>query len=170
LFDNLRRSLVPAALTLLLLLGWNVLPQAGFWTLTVIAILVIPWAAVVVLDLLRKPAEVLARQHLGSVAGLAGRHAAQTLLAVAFLSFEAVVYLDAIARTAWRMLVTRRRLLEWNPSASDDPASRRSMWIAPVIAAATAILLALSNPYALPFAAPILLLWLASPLIAWWVG
>ena len=28
LFDNLRRSLVPAALTLLLLLGWTVLPHA----------------------------------------------------------------------------------------------------------------------------------------------
>jgi cyclic beta-1,2-glucan synthetase len=170
LFDNLRRSLVPAALTLLLLLGWSVLPQAASWTLTVVAILVIPWGAVVVLDLLRKPAEVLPRQHLGAVGDLAGRHAAQTLLALAFLPFEAVVHLDAITRTAWRMLVTRRRLLEWNPSASDDAASQRSMWIAPVIAAATATLLALSNPSALPFAAPILLLWLASPVIAWWVG
>ena len=33
LFDNLRRSLVPPALTLLLLLGWTVLPHAWLWTL-----------------------------------------------------------------------------------------------------------------------------------------
>jgi len=32
LFDNLRRSLVPAALTLLLLLGWTLLVPAWFWT------------------------------------------------------------------------------------------------------------------------------------------
>jgi cyclic beta-1,2-glucan synthetase len=30
--DNLRRSLVPAALTLLLLLGWTMLPSPWFWT------------------------------------------------------------------------------------------------------------------------------------------
>ncbi|MFZ3121748.1 MAG: hypothetical protein WA104_00020, partial [Thermodesulfovibrionales bacterium] len=35
IFDNLRRSLVPSALTLLLLLGWTVLPSAWFWTLSV---------------------------------------------------------------------------------------------------------------------------------------
>ena len=32
LMDNLRRSLVPVALTLLLLLGWMALPDAWFWT------------------------------------------------------------------------------------------------------------------------------------------
>ena len=33
IFDNLRRSLVPAALTVLLLLGWTVLSPFWFWTL-----------------------------------------------------------------------------------------------------------------------------------------
>ena len=45
LFDNLRRSLVPAGLTLLLLLGWTVLPHAWLWTLAVIAILLLPAAS-----------------------------------------------------------------------------------------------------------------------------
>ena len=35
IFDNLRRSLVPAALTLLLLLGWAVLSPPWLWTLAV---------------------------------------------------------------------------------------------------------------------------------------
>ena len=68
LFDNLRRSLVPAALTLLLLLGWTVLPHAWLWTLVVIAILLLPSASAFVLDLLRKPDEVLLRQHLAATA------------------------------------------------------------------------------------------------------
>src|SRR6185436_8499505 len=38
IFDNLRRSLVPAALTLLLLIGWAVLQPAYFWSLTVLVI------------------------------------------------------------------------------------------------------------------------------------
>ena len=125
LFDNLRRSLVPAALTLLLLLGWTVLPHAWLWTLAVIAILLLPSASAFVLDLLRKPDEVLLRQHLAATASVAGRHAAQAVLTLAFLPYEATVNLDAIARTAWRMLVTHRRLLEWNPSAGDEPDRRR---------------------------------------------
>ena len=40
--DNLRRSLVPAALTFLLLLGWTVLPTAWFWSVTVVGIIFIP--------------------------------------------------------------------------------------------------------------------------------
>ena len=60
--------------------------------------------------------------------------------------------LDAIVRTLWRMLVTRRRLLEWTavePTARQRDrtgAARRpirAMWIAPALALATAALLAL---------------------------
>jgi hypothetical protein len=141
LFDNLRRSLVPAALTATLLLGWTVLPHAGLWTLVVLAVLALPSASAVALDFLRKPAGMRLHQHLVAAAATAGRHAAQIVLALAFLPYEATVNLDAIARTAWRMLVSRRRLLQWNPSADDDVAG--SMWIAPVIAGATALVITL---------------------------
>ena len=185
LFDNLRRSLVPAGLTLLLLLGWTVLPHAWLWTLAVIAVLLLPAASAFVLDLLRKPDEVLLRQHLAATASVAGRHVAQTVLTLAFLPYEASVNLDAIARTAWRMLVTHRRLLEWNPSANELPdrrdrdeppgrselaASVSSMWIAPVIATASAIRVGATAPSALALAGPILLLWFVAPGIAWWIS
>ncbi len=42
LLDNLRRSLVPAGLTILLLLGWTVLAAPLFWTLSVFGIILIP--------------------------------------------------------------------------------------------------------------------------------
>ena len=80
-------------------------------------------------------------------------------------------------RTGWRILITHKRLLEWNPSgdrsaraASDLVASFQTMWIAPVIAVAAAIYLALSRPAALALAGPILGLWFASPAIAWWIS
>jgi len=181
LIDNLRRSLVPAALTVLLLLGWTVLSPAWLWTLAVIGIMLIAPLCALILDLLRKPAEVLLRQHFAAVAHSASRHFAQWLFELACLPYEAFFSLDAIVRTCWRMVVTHRRLLEWNPSSEADrespqrgknelAASFRAMWVAPALAAAAAIYLAVSNPAVLTVAGPILLLWFASPAIAWWIS
>ncbi len=179
LFDNLRRSLVQAALVLLLLLGWTVLPDAWLWTSLVIGIMLVPSLCGSLVELMRKPDEVLLRQHLAAVAHSASRHLTQVAFELACLPYEAFYSLDAIARTAWRMLVAGRGLLEWNPSGATDgapargrrgdfAASCRSMWVAPAIAAAAAIHLAAARPAALALAAPILLLWFASPAIAWW--
>ncbi len=185
LFDNLRRSLIPAILTLLLLLGWTVLPHAWWWTLAVIAILLLPALCAFILDLLRKPDEVLLRQHLAATASAASRHVAQATLTLAFLPHEATVNLDAILRTAWRMLVTQRRLLEWNPSAADQRDRRhgddttgrsefatsiKAMGIGPLIATAMAILMIAYVPSELTQAAPVLFLWFVSPGIAWWIS
>ncbi|MBI5860773.1 MAG: cyclic beta 1-2 glucan synthetase [Rhodocyclales bacterium] len=181
LFDNLRRSLVPAALTLLLLLGWTVLPSAWLWTLSVIGILLLPSLCALILDMFRKPGEVLLRQHLAAVARSASRHFMQLAFELACLLYEAFFSLDAIVRTIWRMRVTRRRLLEWNPSSEVDResirrgrnslvASFRSMWIAPAMAATVAIYLAIVNLVVLVVAGPILLLWFTSPAIAWWIS
>ena len=121
----------------------------SLWTLVVIVVVLLPWVCAVVLEAWSKPDEALPKQHLAATTAVAGRNAAQTLLTLAFLPYEAIVNLDAIARTCWRMLVTHRRLLEWNPSAMEDPerrsagsvprrtglfASVRSMWFVPAIA------------------------------------
>ena len=160
IFDNLRRSLVPAALTLLLLLGWTVLPSAWFWTLSVIGIILIPSLISSVLDVLQKPGDVTLGQHLAAAVRSAGRSLAQAIFTLVCLPYEAFFSLDAIVRTAWRMLITHRRLLEWNPSGDPDRDGRtdlagscRTMWIAPVIAVAAAITLAFLRPAALVVAA-----------------
>lgn len=181
LFDNLRRSLAPAALTLLLLLGWTVLSPAWLWTLSVMGILLLPSLCALILEMFRKPGEVLLRQHLTAVARSASRHFMQLAFELACLPYEALFSLDAIARTTWRMRVTRRRLLEWNPSSEADRESIRcgcnslvtsfqSMWAAPAIAAAVAIYLVAVNLAVLAVAGPILLLWFASPAIVWWIS
>ncbi|AKU12173.1 beta-(1,2)-glucan production associated transmembrane protein [Azoarcus sp. CIB] len=181
LVDNLRRSLVPAALTLLLLCGWTLLAPAWLWTLAVIGVLLIPSVCAAILDLLRKPDEVLLRQHLAAVANSAARRLMQMGFELACLPYEAFFSLDAIVRTAWRMLVGRRRLLEWKPSSevdrelaerrrSEAAACWRSMWAGPVLAAVTAAWLVVAAPMVLVVAGPILLLWFASPGIAWWIS
>jgi cyclic beta-1,2-glucan synthetase len=172
LIDNLRRSLVPTALVSLLLLGWTVLSPAWFWTLSVIAVMLVPALCSVLIELVRKPPEVLLRQHLTAVAHALGRHLAQFAFELACLPYEACFSLDAILRTAWRMLISHRRLLEWVPSeaANGDSVTPRAMWIAPALAVLIAIYLGMAHPAALLAAAPLLALWFVSPLLVFWVS
>jgi cyclic beta-1,2-glucan synthetase len=177
LLDNLRRSLEPAALTLLLLLGWTVLSSPVFWTLSVVGILVIPALLVALLEALRRPDDMRPGQHLAAVAHAAGQRLTQTGLTLATLPHDACYSLDAILRTLGRLLVTHQRLLEWNPSdvqgrltRGDLAESLRAMWQVPLLAVAAAVTLAALQPVALTVAGPFLLLWLLSPLIVWWVS
>jgi cyclic beta-1,2-glucan synthetase len=177
LLDNLRRSLAPAALTLLLLLGWTLSAAPLFWTLAVIAVLLIPPLLGALLETLRKPDESRLGRHLAAVARAAGRRLMQAGFALATLPHEAYYSLDAILRTLVRLAITGQRLLEWNPSGDQERASRsdlsaafRSMAFAPLLAGATTLWLSLFAPVALTVASPVLLLWLLSPAIAWWIS
>ncbi|PYS02174.1 MAG: cyclic beta 1-2 glucan synthetase, partial [Acidobacteria bacterium] len=177
ILDNLRRSLVPAALTVLLLLGWTVLPPLWPWTVSVIGIILIPTLFAASMDIFRKPDEVRLGQHLMASARSTGHRFEQAAFSFACLPYEAFFSLGAIVRTNVRMLVTHKRLLEWNPSNGLDRAGDtsivalcRSMWIGPAIATALMIYLTLARPGALVEAAPVLGLWLVSPFWVWWVG
>ena len=177
IFDNLRRSLVPAALTLMLIMGWTIMSPVWLWTIMVIGILLIPSAGVILLELLRKPGDVLWNQHFVTALRQARRHFFQTLYTLICLPYEAFFSLDAIARTLWRMLVTHKRLLEWNPSSNQNShssnnfaASCRSMWIAPLLSTVLFIYLLMSRPGALSAALLVLVLWFLSPGITWWVS
>ena len=185
LFDNLRRSLVPSALTLLLLLGWTMvpygLPSPWFWTLSVIGIMLIPSLISSILDLLKKPDDVLFGQHLAAIGLSSFRRFVQVVFTLACLPYEAFFALDGVLRTIWRMLVTHRQLLEWSLAGAPDRNGRnartgslavvcRTMWIEPFLAVAVTVFAAVSHPAALTAAAPILPLWLASPVIAWWIS
>ncbi len=185
LFDNLRRSLVPSALTLLLVLGWSVSASPWFWSVAVIVIIFLPSLISSVLDLLKKPDDVLFVQHLTAVGRSTARRFVQVVFTLSCLPYEAFFSLDAIVRTAWRMLVAHKRLLEWSPSGDPDKNNHisrnnsrmkglagicRTMWFAPFLAVAAGIYTALFHPAALGAAAPILLLWFASPVIAWWIS
>ncbi|TVR58348.1 MAG: cyclic beta 1-2 glucan synthetase, partial [Candidatus Competibacteraceae bacterium] len=177
LADNLRRSLAPAALTLLLVLGWTVLESPGFWTLAVLGILLIPALATSLLNVLRKPGDVRWCQHLAAAARTTGQNLAQAAFSLVCLPYEAFFSLDAMVRTFWRLRVSHQRLLEWTSSGDLDRQRRqnlgafyRMMRVAPALAGVTALGLAVTQPAVLAVAGPILLLWLTSPAIAWWMS
>ena len=174
LFDNLRRSLAPAALVGLFLVAWAVLSPAWGWTLAGAGCLLLPALVTSFPGLARRPADVLLVRHLEASARSAGRQVAQALLTLACLPYEALFSLDAVVRTAARLLVTRRRLLEWTPFG--DHAHPRchglagawaTMWIAPALAGVACAYLLLARPASLAAASPVLLLWVVAPAITW---
>ncbi|MDH5539211.1 MAG: cyclic beta 1-2 glucan synthetase, partial [Rhizobacter sp.] len=179
--DNLRRSLAPAALTLLFLFGWTVLESPWVWTLAGIAVLFAPPLVALMADLLRKPEELQMGQHLVAVIASGARQLSQALLSLACLPYEAAFSLDAVARTVARLWITRRRLLQWQPSsevarrapaagAVDLLRTLQRMWVGPALAAITLVGIAAYRPIALSFAAPVLALWFISPLVVWWIS
>jgi cellobiose phosphorylase len=177
LFDNLRRSLVPAALVLLLLSGWTLFSDTLFWTLAVLGVILVPPLLAILLDLIRKPDDMKPGQHLVASIHAAGLRISQSLFALVTLPHEAYYSLDAIVRTLWRLLVSHKRLLEWNASGDQELLSRsdlaaafRTMGFGPTLALGMVIYLAAADPAVLLVTSPILILWLTSPAIAWWIS
>ena len=177
IFDNLRRSLAPLALCLLILLGWTVLSSHWFCTVSVIGIVLIPSLISSLINFFNKPVDVLISQHITGVVRSTGRVLTQAVFTLLCLPHEAYYSSGAILRTLWLMLISGRGLLEWNPSGGTDLTNRtdlagsyRSMWIAPVVAMAVAGHLVYARSEALYIAMPVLILWFVSPLIAWWIS
>jgi len=178
IFDNLRRSLVPIALMILLIGHWLLLPElGGRGSLLVLAIITLPGLLASLVNGFRKPKDLPWSMHLRSVAGSGGRQLGQIGLTLAFLPYDAFISLDAIGRTLVRLLVTRKRLLEWQTSGDSERATRAdlggfyaTMWVSPLVALAVGLVIGLTMPLQFPPAQPFLALWLAAPLIAWWIS
>ena len=176
-FDNLRRSLVPPALVVLLVLGWTVLPGPG-WLWTVVAL------AVVGLPLFQNVLGASTSAFLGGsfspILGLG--HSlpptlGQCLLWVAFLADQARRLCDAIGRTLWRLFVSHRKMLEWETAAAAERRLGtgigpffRNMWPSIAVAVAATALVVAIRPASLGAAAPVLVAWFLAPLVAYWIS
>ncbi|HEX9781559.1 MAG TPA: hypothetical protein VGA56_02370, partial [Opitutaceae bacterium] len=178
IFDNLRRSLVPVALWLFLLGDWILVPELrGAGILLVLAIVMLPGFLAALCEALDKPVEMPWAMHVRAVAGALGRQFSQVFLTLVFLPYDAFISLDAVGRTWLRLLVTRKRLLEWRTSSEVERTARSNfasflstMWFAPVTALACFGFLAVKHPEQLVLAVPLLTVWTLSPWIAWWIS
>ncbi len=161
--DNLRRSLTSPLLFALFVGGFFWLPGAPLrWTLGALAVLLTPSAPALLRDRSRRALNL-------------GRSA----LAIVFLAHEAAVVTDALIRVAIRMAITRKHLLQWTSAAhtasglgTRSPRAllwREMIW-SPILAVATAALVAWARPSGLFVAAPFLALWLLAPEVAHWVS
>ena len=176
LLDNLRRSLIPPALVALAAAGWLLLPGSPWvWT----ALTVAAPGAYLFTDLVTGLARGRRRGAVRGVLRQLRDHSGRWLLALVFLVNDAAIALDAMARTLWRLWVSRRHLLEWTTAAHQARffarrGSRahvwRQMWPSPATAVVIGALLGWLNPAALAPAAPLLLLWLLAPEVVLRIG
>ncbi len=176
IFDNIRRSLATPSLFLMLLMGWVVLPDQWFWTLSILGIYFIPLIITCGWQLINVPRNMSIRAHLLDTVKSFARDTINILFNIATLPYETYYTVDAIIRTNWRMVVSHKGLLEWTPSGAHRKerkgldATYFSMWFSPVTAVLIIIYLAFYRVAALPYALPFLLLWIAAPAIAWWIS
>jgi len=171
IFDNLRRSIVPIGLTLLLIAGWTVFALPWFWTITVVGIVFIPSVIISVWNLAWKPDEVGVSQHINNATHATSRSILQAAFSFACLPYEAFMSTDAILRTVWRIAISGKKLLEWNPSGmvinqkEGFFTTYRTMWFAPALSAVILIHLINVVSPALFIAMPFLIVWSLSPAI-----
>ncbi len=179
IFDNLRRSMVPPAMLLILVFAW-LFPWlwlcAGATLLILVVVAAIPILSGAV-NLARKPAELPLAMHVHSFVPGFARQAGQFFFTLVLIPYDAYISLDSITRTLIRLLWTHRKMLEWTTASDAESHARtdlwghfRTMWVGPACAAIIFVLMFLIQPDHLPLSGPILGLWLVSPLIAWWLS
>jgi cyclic beta-1,2-glucan synthetase len=174
LLDNLRRSLSAPAAMLAFVLGWLMPFDAALdWTVFVLSTIAFPSLLPAIAGLVSKRSGVTWRNHLRGFRGDLALGLLQSAFLVVFLAHHALLMLDAVVRSLIRLLVTRRRLLEWTTAAQSAESTRfdaRGLLI-PLVAsvAFTGALLAfvlLAGPDNWPVAAPVAALWMFSPVVA----
>jgi cyclic beta-1,2-glucan synthetase len=176
--DNLRRSLLAPSALAALALSWLLpLPNALVATLLVLAAIALPAFLPSLLAVLPRRPGVHLASHLRALGSDLRQAAMQGFLSVAFLPDQARRMLDAVLRTLWRLLVSRKRLLEWTTAAQSAGSPRldfggfsRGMSGGVALGLTVTVGAILLSPEAWPIALPFALLWTGSPALALWVS
>jgi cyclic beta-1,2-glucan glucanotransferase len=174
MLDNLRRTLSAPALWLALLAGWTLpLPAAAIWSAFVVATLAIPPLLPAVSGVVPHRLGLSQRRHWRAVGVDFTLALLQIALLVSLVAHQAWLMSDAIVRTLVRLFVRRRGLLEWRTAAQSTSSARLDLrgmyrWMSGgvVLAGGAALVVAFVGRDAWAPAAPFLLLWALSPVIA----
>ena len=174
ILDNLRRSLSAPAAFLTLIAGWT-LPGVSpiVWTGTVLASFVLPRLFSVLAGLMPARRGISKRSFLRGVGHDLAVAFGQAAFSVAVLAHQAWLATDAILRTLFRLIVSRRRLLEWVTAAQAEIGLdlelsgfyRRMAGGIGLAAVAGGVVFLVGNGTPLVF--PFLFLWGIAPWVAW---
>jgi cyclic beta-1,2-glucan synthetase len=175
LLDNLRRSLLAPAILALLVAAWTVLPEpTTFWLALALSALAIPIFAHLA-TAMRRADDIGWTSYLRGFWGDLRTNVLRVLIGITFLPDQALLMLDAIARTLTRLIVTRRNLLEWETAAeaqrrADAARGAGALWWEMrgtlVLVLAIGALVVMVRPERLPLALPFVALWMLSPVVA----
>jgi cyclic beta-1,2-glucan synthetase len=165
IFDNLRRSLVPAATFALLVAGWFLTPVPMLWSGIIAALMLWPVLNSLLALVVHPPPP-------GTRFWREPRdHLLRSLFAIIFLPDQAGMALDAIARIGYRRIASHRLLLEWETAQDAHRRAKNQerqfvltrLWI-PAASVLFFVGATWQGTAAVVAAAPFLLLWALFPL------
>ncbi|CAN5250959.1 glucoamylase family protein [soil metagenome] len=177
MIDNLRRSLSAPSLVATLFLAWLTMPLAASITvtLTALATLILPLLIPILNSIPVRHARVEIGSHVRSLLNDLRLASAQAGLNAIFLAHHAYEMADAVVRTLYRLMVSRRHLLEWTTAAQLSRKPRRDLighylfMFASVVLAIAALVAAIFNPSA-EIAAVLGVAWFIAPATAYWLS
>ena len=174
MIDNLRRTLSGPSALLSFAAAWTLgFDAALLWTGFVLATVVVPSFVSAISALASRRPGVPLADHARAVVKDLELATATAAINVTFLADQAWLMGDAIVRTLWRLLHSRRKLLEWTSAAQVSQSQRLDvrgvaqemaggMFLALVAFAVSVFFGRGAWPLAAPFAA----LWFAAPIAA----
>ena len=178
LLDNLRRSLSAPTALLAILFAWLLpLPVAAIVTAYVLLTVALPPLLPAMAGIFPHRAGVSLRNHFRTVGGDFALGLLQSAFLITFLAHQAWIMVDAVARTLFRLFISRSHLLEWVTAAqaTDDFQFDRRRLALQIVASVTsagvaAVALYFSGQQSWIIAAPLIVLWALSPLVAHWAS
>ena len=176
IFDNLRRSLVEPGTFVLLVAGWLFLPGGAMtWTCVIAGLLFLPGLFQFLFGLFEfarlREWMILYDTTTNLVTSLA-----TVTLNFIFLAHQGMVAADAIVRTVYRSLISRRSMLEWETATEAELSIKKRTpvdiylnWM-PLVALVLGLAVGFLRLKSLPYALPVLVLWACSKLISNWLN
>jgi len=172
--DNLRRSLVPAGMLLLIVVCWFFVTPVWLGVAVVAGILLLPMVPWVVIKAAHKPSRFPLYSHARSVAHFAGIQFFQAVFTFIVLPYEAFSNLDAIIRTFWRMVISRRKLLQWTVFGKIRHGEGKVLWrYFQLMGAAPFFALSVCAMLFTQWSTDALIVlgaWFFSPILPWWIS
>ena len=177
--DNLRRSLTPMAWFLASVLGWLAMDPVGafLWQLLLIFCLFVAPTLSLLSGLVPRQSDIVPAAHFQSLWSELRSSNAQVALRIVFIADMAYMMADAIIRSLYRLTVSRKLLLEWRTAASIQSSAQgnissyyRSMLHAPVVAVLALAVAAVPGGHGYLIGLPFVIMWVLSPLVAWYVS
>lgn len=176
IFDNLRRSLIPPSILAMLVIGFLFTTSPISWVRFSALVIFMPTILTTISKLTSYPQGVDVKFYVGQSIRAIFTSAAQSVLAIIFLPYESWKNLDAIIRSAFRMIASKRRLLEWRSaheveSATDGALTGYFKFFAPItMVSAVLFLILISKQNYNLLAISFLSIWTFAPTVAWWIS
>jgi len=175
IFDNLRRSVVPVSQLVITILAFSVLDwQFYFWVILILFSMFFSLAINVSNTTLFWIRKYGTNTYISNFMNSLMTILRQGVFLFILLPYRALISIDAIIRTLYRLVVSRKKLLEWQTAESVEKTVENSMvsyikrmWIGPLMAVLIVLTGGTDDRYIITAIAA---LWAISPLASYYIS